>query len=208
MLKKLRIMLGFLLVALLAGCATASPTSAHTQAVVATDAPSSMPECVSLLAAVKNQDVAITQACLQQGQDVNQPDAEGLSPLNYAATFGNIYIVADLLAAGAEVNYQDPWGMTSLHAALKEGHDEVVLLLLEHDADVNLQTTGGYYTGFSPLHTAIYFEKTGTAVIEELLKMGADVNAADQSGQTPLQMASQKGLAEIEALLIQYGAKE
>jgi ankyrin repeat protein len=167
-----------------------------------------MPACASLLAAVKNQDAALTHSCLQQGQDANQTDKDGLSPLNYAAALGNADIVAELLAAGSDVNYQDPWGMTSLHAALKEGHEEVALLLLEHGADVNLQTTAGFYTGFTPLHTAVYFGKVGPDTIEQLLKKGADVNATDQAGQTPRQMASQKKLAAIEALLIKYGAKD
>lgn len=96
----------------------------------------------------------------------------------------------------------------TLHAALKEGHEEVALLLLEHESGVNLQTSAGYYRGFTPLHTSIYFGKIGPATIEQLLKKGADVNAPDQAGRTPRQMASQKELAEIEALLIKYGAKD
>jgi len=210
-----------LLVTLLVGCASPSPSPAPTEPDAATPTPSPaptepdtatltpspMPECASLLAAVQAQDIALTRSCLQQGEDANQTDSGGLSVLNYAAALGNVEIVTALLEAGSEVNFQDPWGMASLHAALKEGHDAVTLLLLEHGADVNLQTTSGYYVGFTPLHTAIYFGKAGLATIEQLLQKGADVNATNQARQTPLQMASEKGLTEVEALLIEYGAK-
>lgn len=202
----IRILIGLLLVLFTAGCErlTSSPAALE---VIDTPASTEISDCSSLIAAIKNQDVAQTRSCVQQGEDTNQLDSEGLSPLNYAATFGNVEIVEALLAAGAEVNYQDPWGMTSLHAALKEGHDEVALLLLEHGADPNLQTTAGYYIGFSPLHTAIFFNKVNIATVAKLLDQGADVNAVDQSGQTPRQMANQKELTEIETLLIQYGAQ-
>lgn len=217
-----RVLLYLWLVTLLAGCVSSSPSPVPSEtgvtalspsptpseAVVAAPTLTSAPECASLLTAVKNQDAALTQACLQQGQDANQTDPDGISVLNYAAAYGNVDIVAALLEAGSDVNYQDPWGMTSLHAALKEGHEEAALMLLEHGADVNLQTTGGYYVGFTPLYTAVYFGKVGPAVIEELLKKGADVTIPDHAGSTPLQMASEKGLEEIEALLIQYGAEE
>lgn len=194
--KWTRLWSSLILVLLLAGCASG--------AAEVTALP--LPLCSSLMAAVQAQDLAMTQSCIQAEQDVNMPDAKGLSPLNYAAAYGNIEIVEELIAAGADVNFQDPWGMSSLHAALKEGHEDVVIMLLEHGASVNLQTMAGSYVGFTPLHTAIYFGKVGTGTIEELLKRGANVDLTNQDGLTPLQMATEKGLTDVVELLIQYGA--
>ena len=200
--NSMRVFHGLLLVLLLTGCGSSTSSPAPSE-VAQTPVPVETSDCPSLITAIKNQDVAQTRSCLKEGEDPNLADSEGLSPLNYAASFGNIEIVEALLEAGSDVNYQDPWGMTSLHAALKEGHDEVAVLLMEYGADVNLQTTAGYYIGFSPLHTAIFFNKVDIATIEKLLEQGADLTAVDQTGQTPQQMASQKGLTEIEALVDQ-----
>jgi ankyrin repeat protein len=169
-------------------------------------APASAPGCGTLVEAVLKQDAALVRLCLVHGQDVNKPDADGLSPLHFAAALGNEEIVKMLLAAGSNVNYQDPWGMAALHAALKEGHDAIARILIEHGADVNVKTVSGYYIGFTPLHAAVFFAKTSQAIIALLLEKGAWVNAKDGAGRTALQMAVQKNLKEFAELLIKHGA--
>jgi ankyrin repeat protein len=160
----------------------------------------------AFLFAVQQGDVTSVKAFIDQGYEVNWKDSYGLSLLNYAANQGSVEIVQMLVAAGAEVNYQDPWGMSSLHAALKEGHDAAARFLLENGAGVNTATTGGYYVGFTPLHTAVFFGKVKLETIELLLQIGADVNAVDASGQTALQMAIANGWKEAEDLLNDYSS--
>jgi len=60
-------------------------------------------------------------------------------------------------------------------------------------ANPALVHTRGYYRGYTdvtPLHIAAYHSTRWHHLIENLVKMGADVNAADASGLTPLHLAS------------------
>ncbi|MFT0727960.1 ankyrin repeat domain-containing protein, partial [Synechococcus sp. F70.1] len=47
---------------------------------------------------------------LQQGEDVNAPDWQGLTPLHKAVLSGNLELVDLLLAHGASVHALDPTG--------------------------------------------------------------------------------------------------
>ena len=49
-------------------------------------------------------------------------------------------------------------------------------------------------------------EKSDAKTVALLMTAGADVNKADQDGETPLLVASDKGLTEIVKLLIAAGA--
>ena len=48
--------------------------------------------------------------------------------------------------------------------------------------------------------------KKDLAVIEEIIKKGADVNCADKNGWTPLHFACQNGHTELALALIAKGA--
>ena len=45
------------------------------------------------------------------------------------------------------------------------------------------------------------------ATLEALVRAGANVNLADRNGQTPLQLARQRGFRAMVAILEQAGAK-
>ena len=54
-------------------------------------------------------------ALITIGANVNETDDSGMTPLTYAATWGNANALAILLENGADVNHKDKVGDTALH---------------------------------------------------------------------------------------------
>lgn len=123
--------------------------------------------------------------------------------LNAAAFHGHWRLCEFLLERGADANAAlEDTGETPLHAALctphRASHDLVVRVLLAHGADPRRTTTPGVETGAfmrdcrargeTPLHRAAALGNEDT--IDLLLGAGADREARDANGDTPLAWAS------------------
>lgn len=101
--------------------------------------------------------------------------------LALAARGGLDAFIDAMLAKGADPNGLDPWGSTPLHAAAKYGHVRTIKKLLAAKAD---PSGGDKNDGFTPLHIAVMERKE--EVISLLLKAGANIEAKDGHGRTPL----------------------
>jgi ankyrin repeat protein len=123
-----------------------------------------------------------------------------------------------LVERGADVNAQADDGKTALHWAA-QNHDLAEMeYLLNQKADPHLRIHDSvYYTsnGFTPLHFQLgaYASLTTSPSaadrikgIELLLKHGADINAKDANGNTPLHLAAEWGDPEIVSALLARGA--
>lgn len=145
-------------------------------------------------------DVTAIRILLAHGESL---ESLGVHALNAAAFHGHWRLCQFLLEHGADVQLAlSDTGETPLHAALctpdRTAHDLVLKVLLAEGADPNRTTTPGADTGGfmrdartrgeTPLHRAAAFgtEKT----IQALLDAGADVQARDAHGDTPLSWAS------------------
>ena len=93
----------------------------------------------------------------------------------------------------------------TLHKACKKGNIEAVKQFLADGADVNAKDDD---FGWTALHIAAMSTIDEQLEIAELLiSRGAEVNAKDNSGRTPLHEAARHSSAkEISALLIAKGA--
>ena len=106
----------------------------------------------------------------------------------------------------ADINAQDTAGERALYKAVSWNRDpEVVALLLNLDADIEAVEP---QHGNRPLHKAV--ENGNLIFTSLLLSRGAEVNAKDNNGTTPIHMASryasdEAGL-EMVRLLLDRGA--
>ncbi len=181
--------------------------------------------------AVRAGEVALTRQLLDAGVDINARAASGITPVHWAViqcaqkpTERSSKFQMNLLASlrlllerQANVNARDSGGNTPLHYAVDAGLAEIVELLLAAGADPNAPGwSGGEEKNWPPLLAALRLtrpaqppspdepETAGAriAVVEALLKHGADVNGRLTHGWTALHRAVQLNQAEMAALLV------
>lgn len=113
---------------------------------------------------------------------VNMVDEEGGSPLFYATKENEFAVVKLLLERNADPNLALENGLAPIHEAAANGSIRTCNLLLEHNASLEATTPSG-----TALHFAVSENREKTA--EMLIKRGANVNAVNSKGVTPLMFA-------------------
>lgn len=154
-----------------------------------------------LINAVRQQDIKAVQALLQQGVDVNEPQADGATALQWAAYHDNVPVAEALLRAGANVKAANQLGITAVILASANGNPAMVDLLLKAGADPNAGPTGGA----TPVMTAA---RVGSAdVVKLLLAHGGNANAKETlQGQTALMWAAAERHPDVVRVLVEGGA--
>ncbi|CAG0911362.1 unnamed protein product, partial [Cyprideis torosa] len=137
----------------------------------------------------------VVKVLLAHGADPNSVATQyELTPLHIAATLETAKL---LLEYEAKVDVKDSDGCTPLLHATVSGRHSVVELLLAHGADPNI--TNIYDT--TSLHQARSAETA-----ELLIQKGAEVNAKDEDGRTPLFVATENNRHSVVEVLIANGA--
>jgi uncharacterized protein len=125
-----------------------------------------------------------------------------------AAEAGDASQVAQLVGETPSMaNAENADGLTLLGYAAHFGHPEVVGKLLDAGADIHAVSHSKL--SFIPSNTALHAAIAGNhghAVVELLINAGADVNAVDSLGHTPLEAAAFEGNLNILQLLLAHGA--
>jgi ankyrin repeat protein len=122
-----------------------------------------------------------------------------------AASVGHCARMQHLIAEDAMCTRAvSPDGWTPLHLAAAFAGPEPVTLLLEHGAHVHQCAHNPLRN--QPLHACVALNHSPD-VVRLLLEAGADVNATQHGGYTPLLQAAAAGNKDIVHLLLEHGAR-
>ncbi len=145
----------------------------------------------ALAVAALSGQTAVVQLLLARGAHLATPAAAGVSPIALAAIEGRADVVTALVSGGVTVDL-------FAASAIGDAH-RVTTFVRSHPALVHRRT----FDGKTPLHFC-----RGVEVAQVLLTAGADIDAVDDSGHTPLQWISATGRYKpVCRYLIAQGAK-
>eukprot|EP00004_Rigifila_ramosa_P009978 TRINITY_DN2176_c0_g1_i7.p1 TRINITY_DN2176_c0_g1~~TRINITY_DN2176_c0_g1_i7.p1 ORF type:complete len:2066 (+),score=383.64 TRINITY_DN2176_c0_g1_i7:301-6498(+) len=147
-----------------------------------------------LIRAAADGNAQLVQQFLEKGADVTLSDADGNTALHYAAAYNHKEITSLLLhAEKSTVAFANKRGMTPFALAVHGGHHDVCELFLTEGAAQAADSSGN-----TLLHAACFVGDV--EVTANLLRWGADKEAKNNCGQTPLDLSSQRnnfGCTEI-----------
>ena len=180
-------------------------------------------------------EISTVQALLSHQASVDCKDDEQHTPLTIASFYGKTKVVELLLKHNALINAQTQHGRTGLHEAVSQGHVHTVEKLLQLQADTRITDADGdtalsfaaYFERpemidmliehggkddvnsrnrnySTPLHVAS--SRGHGAVIEKLLKHGADIEASDRDDDTPLIVACENNQIHAVKVLLDHSA--
>jgi ankyrin repeat protein len=137
------------------------------------------------------------------GAGVNKANANGRSPLLFAAENGDLKLVQCMLKdLGADVIQESAYGTTPVMVAAYYGYLAVVRCLArDHGADINQAREDG-------ITTLILAAQNGRLDIVQCLvvDLGADINQSAHNGDTPLIMALYGKQDKVVKWLLKHGA--
>ena len=154
-----------------------------------------------LIDAVRAGNRDAVRALLRAKTDVNAPETDGSTALQWAAQRDDLEMARLLLANGARVGAANRYGVTPLSLAALNGSATMIEVLLAAGADANTVVSRGQ----TVLMTAA---RSGhAAAVRALLNHGAKVDAQeDLLGETALTWAAAENHADIVALLLKAKA--
>jgi len=153
-----------------------------------------------IVAAFRRQHAA-AQALLRLGANPNARDNDGFDALAIAAINNDLAMLKIALAGGADVQSTIGFDKSSpLISAAQLGFVDIVRALIEAKADVDHVNARGW----TALITAVVLgngDKDHTAIVEALVKAGADGDIKDRQGKKAIDYARARGYSDMVPIL-------
>jgi len=176
--------------------------------------------------AARNGNAKLIEALVKAGADPNAASREGETPLMTVTRSSSLPAVQTLLALGANPNAAESWHQqTALMWAASDNQAQIAAALVRAGADVNARSKvwsgqpprpKGSETSFQSAHSnfpkggfsALHFAaQYGSGEVASLLaEAGANLQATEPDGVTPLMMAIINGHHDVAATLVRHGA--
>lgn len=142
---------------------------------------------------------------LESGEDINQENRYGFTPIMVAAISGDQQIFSELLLKGAHLKGRpnERSGLKNkdiLYLAIKGGNERIIEQILRHKSFSLTESVAR-----SPvLHLAA--RECLPKSVEEILKKGISANVSTKDGETPLHFAVKDKCFAVIDLLMSHGA--
>jgi ankyrin repeat protein len=149
-----------------------------------------------LIAAMSDHSASIVKLLISKGANIKAVDKGKMTSLLAAAQGCDPETVRLMVDAGLDVNAADKAGFTPLILAVESGNSSAVKFLIAKGANVNAVTVDRFeQVKNGPLDLGKFTALTEAAtenkldMVRALLDAGADINARDVRGMTPLMLA-------------------
>ncbi|WP_265021508.1 ankyrin repeat domain-containing protein [Wolbachia endosymbiont (group A) of Icerya purchasi] len=119
---------------------------------------------------------ALGQSILENGEDIDAQDKDGVTPLHWAVEDNNKELAKLLIKHGADVDARNRDKHTPLHYAAVHGYVEIAKYLIDNGANVNAQDQDEHI----PLYFAVTNDNKELAKL--LIKYGADRSLIKDEG--------------------------
>ncbi|KAF2224518.1 ankyrin repeat-containing domain protein [Elsinoe ampelina] len=129
-------------------------------------------------------------------------DGTGYTALAWASARGDLHATSLLLEYGASSSTTTDMHELPIHLASQTGSLQVAQALVDASANVNARV---WQTHMTPLHFAAEYQNSA-GMIQGLVAIGAQIEARDWKGWTPLHWASWRGHTKSLQALLDLGA--
>ncbi|XP_055929805.1 ankyrin repeat family A protein 2-like isoform X2 [Argiope bruennichi] len=143
---------------------------------------------------VQTQTPAVLPA-MNDSFDPNQTDQNGLTPLMWASSYGQLATVQKLISCGASISTIGDSGENALILASSAGHSVIVKELINQGASLDYRDQEGN----TALMYAVYNNRAGC--VQELLNAGADMTIVNEALESAYEIAIKKRCREAQTVM-------